>query len=174
MAEKDQVIPTSVAGGGRARVAFNPRGGGEIEGAEMDSERAYKIFGRGLYKLMKARKWAQADFAKEAGVSDDAISRYIRGRSLPTVANAQRMAAALEMTVEEMMAACDGDHEHEHHREFIAPKPQPMSITSVGMAGFIRLHIDESVPLSIAAKILTILDELRQRDDGEDGEPQAA
>jgi transcriptional regulator with XRE-family HTH domain len=97
---------------------------------------------------MVARKWTQADFAREAGVSDDAISRYVSGKTGVSKMNAEKMAVALGMTVDDMMTACT---EAGEPHEFEAPEGAPAP------AGAIRLQVDQFVPYAVAVKILTLL-----------------
>lgn len=125
--------------------------------AERQAARA-KVFSRGLYKLMLAKNWHQRDFARAAGISDDAISRYIRGRSLPTMGYAEKMAAALGMTVPEMMAACDTKGSLDDGLLQGAP---------AGPAKWMRLQIDQMVPYALAIKVLGLLEKAPDHDTAE-------
>lgn len=58
---------------------------------------AKEEFARRLYKLMLDRGWRQADLARAAGLPRNAISVYLRGASLPTPSNLEKLAKALEM-----------------------------------------------------------------------------
>jgi transcriptional regulator with XRE-family HTH domain len=111
-------------------------------------ESPHAHFARGLYKLMVDRKWTQADFAREAGVSDDAISRYVRGNTGVSLVNAEKMAAALGMSVDEMMTACTAAGEP---HQFLEAK------AAAAPAGQVRLQVDQYVPYALAVKILTLL-----------------
>lgn len=60
-------------------------------------------FGKRLYRLMLAKGWHQSELARQAGVPRDAVSVYIRGKSLPTPVNLQKLAGALGLPAEELL-----------------------------------------------------------------------
>jgi transcriptional regulator with XRE-family HTH domain len=125
-------------------------------GEEDTPERAYKIFGRGLYKLMSGKGWHQADFARASGVSDDAISRYIRGRSLPTRDSAKLLADALGMSVQQLMIACDGESDPDIFA--LPPVPPP----PVADPDRVRWAYDAYIPFDIAQKLTAVLRQAQQ------------
>lgn len=60
-------------------------------------------FGKKLYRLMLTKGWNQSELARQAGVTRDAVSTYVRGVSLPEPANLDRLAKALDMDAGELL-----------------------------------------------------------------------
>lgn len=60
-------------------------------------------FGRRVYRLMTERGWHQSELARQAQLTRDAVSTYVNGRSLPDPRNAQKLADAFGMTVEQLL-----------------------------------------------------------------------
>lgn len=60
-------------------------------------------FGRRLYTLMLGKGWTQAELARRADVLRDSVSNYIRGQVMPTHENASKLAAALGVSVDELL-----------------------------------------------------------------------
>lgn len=60
-------------------------------------------FGRRVYRLMTERGWHQSELARQAELTRDAVSTYVNGRSLPDPRNAQKLADAFGMTVEQLL-----------------------------------------------------------------------
>ncbi len=73
-------------------------------------------FGKRLYKLMLSKGWTQSELARRAGnMPRDSVSVYIRGKSLPTPLNLQKLAKALGVKEEELLpnhieGVIDSDH----------------------------------------------------------------
>ena len=59
-------------------------------------------FGKRLYAIMLEKKMNQSDLARAAKMGRDSISTYIRGRSVPTPMNLEKLAAALSVTPDEL------------------------------------------------------------------------
>jgi transcriptional regulator with XRE-family HTH domain len=70
-------------------------------------------FAERLKRLMHAKGWHQSELARQAGIARDSVSVYIRGRALPKEENAQALARALNVSLEELMpnggSATEGD-----------------------------------------------------------------
>ena len=71
-------------------------------------------FGKKLYRLMISKGWNQSELARQAGVTRDAVSTYVRGVSLPEPSNLERLAKALgteagELLPNHMETAIDND-----------------------------------------------------------------
>lgn len=60
-------------------------------------------FGRRLYRLMTEKGWHQSELARQSGLTRDAISTYVNGRSLPDPKNAKRLADVFGMSVEQLL-----------------------------------------------------------------------
>tara|TARA_B100000965_G_scaffold217683_1_gene182219 strand:+ start:1088 stop:1507 length:420 start_codon:yes stop_codon:yes gene_type:complete len=59
-------------------------------------------FGKRLFKLMHEKGWNQSDLAKKAEMGRDSISTYIRGKSVPTPGNLDRLALLFDVKPEEL------------------------------------------------------------------------
>lgn len=59
-------------------------------------------FGERLFNLMVNKGWSQAELARQADLQRDAISKYIRGVSLPEPHNLKKLADALDVKVEDL------------------------------------------------------------------------
>lgn len=55
-------------------------------------------FGKRLYRLMVDKGWTQSELARRADLPRDAISVYVRGKSLPTPQSLTKLAAALSVS----------------------------------------------------------------------------
>lgn len=60
-------------------------------------------FGRRLYRLMIAKGWNQSELARQAGITRDSVSTYVRGVSLPEPLNLSKLASALGVTTTELL-----------------------------------------------------------------------
>ena len=72
--------------------------GSEIDFSQRILTRAE--FGRRLYSLMLKRGWNQSKMAREVGLGRDSISQYVRGRSIPSPTNLDKLAKALNIEPE--------------------------------------------------------------------------
>ena len=59
-------------------------------------------FGKRLYALMLEKGMNQSDLARAAKMGRDSISTYVRGRSVPTPQNLERLCEALSVAAEEL------------------------------------------------------------------------
>lgn len=71
--------------------------------AERPKHLTKQEFGRRLYRLMTARGWNQSELARQAQITRDAVSTYIRGVSLPEPKNLQKLAETFGMSVEQLL-----------------------------------------------------------------------
>ena len=62
-----------------------------------------KEFGRHLHRLMVAKGWLQAELARQAGLSRNTITTYIRGRSYPSRESLEKLASVLGITPDELL-----------------------------------------------------------------------
>lgn len=60
-------------------------------------------FGRRLHRMLLERGWRQSELARRGDLQRDSISNYVRGRSLPTPLNLQKMASALGVKPEDLL-----------------------------------------------------------------------
>ena len=59
-------------------------------------------FGKRLFDLMIQKGWNQSDLARQAEMGRDSVSTYIRGRSVPTPQNLDKLSSALGISSEEL------------------------------------------------------------------------
>lgn len=60
-------------------------------------------FGRRLYRLMLQKGWSQSELARQAGLSRDSVSTYVRGVSLPEAINLNKLAEALDVKTTDLL-----------------------------------------------------------------------
>jgi transcriptional regulator with XRE-family HTH domain len=123
-------------------------------------------FGRRLYNLMLARGWHQSELARRAGLSRDRISTYVRGAAMPTPANVEALARALDVEAEAIlpnyiMSVIDED----------APALEIRS--SPAAPGKAWLRVNRLVTLATAVRIADLL-EHDNLADGKGGRAPAA
>lgn len=61
-----------------------------------------------MRKRLNKKGWTQRDLAWFAGLTEATISRYLSGERTPRLCNAMRVAAALDITLEELSEALPG------------------------------------------------------------------
>lgn len=113
-------------------------------------------FGRRLYRCMMDAKMSQSDLARAADMGRDSISTYIRGRSMPEPKNLHKLAAALDVKVEELYP----------EELLLAMKDEIPAIELTQAAGQpdkAWLRVNRMVSFSTAAKIIDLL-EMDDRD----------
>ena len=69
---------------------------------EMTEELYKKEFGRKLRRLLFIKGLTQEDIADMVGSSQDRISRYMNGKSMPGFFMVERLAKALDCPIEEL------------------------------------------------------------------------
>jgi len=59
-------------------------------------------FGRRLYDQLLKQRLNQSDLARKSGLGRDSISQYVRGRSVPTPQNLEKIAEALSIEPDDL------------------------------------------------------------------------
>lgn len=59
-------------------------------------------FGKRVFDLMHEKGWNQSDLAKRADMGRDSVSTYVRGKSVPSPQNLEKLAKALNVKAEEL------------------------------------------------------------------------
>jgi len=54
-------------------------------------------FGQRLYSFLMQKKMSQSDLSRASGMGRDSISQYVRGRSVPSPKNLQKLCDALDV-----------------------------------------------------------------------------
>lgn len=60
-------------------------------------------FAKRLYSKIAERGWTQSEFARNCDLARDAISTYVRGRSMPSPQALEKMAGVLNVRPEELL-----------------------------------------------------------------------
>lgn len=109
-----------------------------------------QAFGRRLYQLMTAKGWTQSELARRANITRDAVSTYVRGKTMPTRQSANALAEALGVQLEELLPNFIPSA-----NEIDDPALEIKTIP--GSPGKASLRINQIVPLDVAIKISQIL-----------------
>lgn len=107
-------------------------------------------FGKRLYRLMIGKGWTQSELARQAGLPRDSISVYVRGRSLPTPVNAEKLARAFGVSSRDILpnaieSAIDED------------EPSFEMRSSVNAPNVVWLRVNRAVTLATAVKVAELL-----------------
>ncbi|MCH4543182.1 helix-turn-helix domain-containing protein [Ochrobactrum sp. A-1] len=125
-------------------------GGSSPESELTPSYLTKEQFGRRVYQLMTAKGWRQAELARRSGLTRDAISTYVTGRSFPSPQNAAKLAEALGVTAEELLPNMVEEAIASAHPDFEFK-------TSAGDPTRAWIKIDRSVSLATAVKIAELI-----------------
>ncbi len=109
-------------------------------------------FGRRVYGLMMDKPWTQSELARASGLGRDSISQYVRGKSVPTPQNLQKLAKAFDV---------DPDVLFPNYAAHAAMVEEPtFQVKAVdGTAHEMWLVINMKVPTEKAMKVMAILNE---------------
>lgn len=114
-------------------------------------------FATRVFRLMQAKGWNQSDLARHAGLPRDAVSVYIRGKSLPTPPNLKALAAAFNIDPTELLP--------NHIENAIDADTPSLEIkVSVSAPGMAWLRVNRLVTMGAAIKIADILENDRVLD----------
>lgn len=121
-------------------------------------------FGRRLSALIAERGWNQSELARQASriggfnVGRDAISTYIRGRSLPEPRTLTALAKALGTSPESLIP---------HGRHAVMTADEPMfQISMTADPGMVWMRMNLKLTFEQARQIMELVD-LRPEDEGE-------
>ena len=116
-------------------------------------------FGRRLYNLMIQKGWRQSELARQAGLSRDSVSTYVRGISFPEPANLTKLADALGVEETALLP-------NNVHAAISTDTPSMELRTSSGDPRVAWLKVNRLVSTATALKIAELLgeDKLPERD----------
>ena len=60
-----------------------------------------------LHELIDAREWSYAELARQSGVSESLLSKYVNGAQSPSSATIAKLAQALEVSADYLMGLSD-------------------------------------------------------------------
>jgi len=109
-------------------------------------------FAKRLYNAIMAKGWTQSEFARNCDLARDAISTYVRGRSVPSPPSLEKMACVLGMRPEELMP---------NYYEAAHNKQEPtFEIRAVpNEEGYMWLRLNMRLPKEVALKIFLMAQE---------------
>lgn len=123
------------------------------EGVDSPKHLTKQQFGQRVYEAMLERGWNQSELARQADLPRDSISVYIRGRSLPSALNLQKLAKALDVEPSDLLPSRTMnpiDHDF--------PSIQLQVSTRSPDTAFLR--INRIVPLKTAIRVVSMLEGL--------------
>lgn len=110
-------------------------------------------FAKRLYQKMLEKGWTQSQLARYAGINRDAVSTYIRARSLPSPISLTKMAKVLSCAPEDLLPS----YYETAHEEASAR----LEIKEVeAERGYMRLRCDMKLPKDLAVKVFMLLNEV--------------
>ena len=119
-------------------------------------------FGRRLYSLALAKGWRQSELARQADMSRDSVSTYVRGVTFPSHHNLVKLARALDVTPESLLP---------NHTEAAieADIPSIEMKVSASAPGKAWVRVNRLVSTATAVKIINLVQQ-----DATSGIPDAA
>tara|TARA_R100001015_G_C4536279_1_gene101357 strand:+ start:298 stop:705 length:408 start_codon:yes stop_codon:yes gene_type:complete len=124
-----------------------------VPGSEIDfSQRVLTRaeFGKRLYSLMLKKGWNQSEMARRVGIGRDSISQYVRGRSIPSPANLDKLAGILGIEKDVLFPNYDAQAN--------AIEAATLEIKSIDSdAEHMWLRVNMKVPAEKALEVLKIL-----------------
>lgn len=109
-------------------------------------------FAKRLYNKIAERGWTQSEFARNCDLARDAISTYVRGRSIPSPQALEKMASVLRVRPEELLP---------NYYEAAHAKQEPMfELRDVpNEEGYMWLRLNMRLPKKIAMQIFMLAQE---------------
>ena len=109
-------------------------------------------FAKRLYNKIADRGWTQSEFARNCDLARDAISTYVRGRSMPSPAALEKMANVLGCRPEELLP---------NYFESAHSKQEPaFELRDVpNEEGYMWIKLNMRLPKKVAMQIFTLAQE---------------
>jgi transcriptional regulator with XRE-family HTH domain len=109
-------------------------------------------FAKRLHHHIISRGWTQSEFARHCEIPRDAISTYVRGRSMPSPTNLDRMASVLGVRPEELMP--------NYYESAQAKADSQMELRDVpNEEGYMWLKLNLRLPKKVAIQIFLLAQE---------------
>jgi transcriptional regulator with XRE-family HTH domain len=109
-------------------------------------------FAKRLYAKITDRGWTQSEFARNCDIPRDAISTYVRGRSMPSPTNLERMAGVLGVRPEDLMP---NYYEAAHSRQ----EPTIELRDAPNEEGYMWIKLNMRLPKKVAIQIFMLAQE---------------
>lgn len=109
-------------------------------------------FAKRLYAQIMERGWTQSEFARNCDLARDAVSTYVRGRSIPSPQALEKMAAVLSVRPEELLP---NYYETAHQRQ--EPSFELRDVPND--EGYMWLKLNMRLPKKVAMQIFMLAQE---------------
>lgn len=108
-------------------------------------------FAKRLYVKIADRGWTQSEFARHCNVARDAVSTYVRGRSLPSKSVLERMAIVLGCQPQDLLPSYhfSGDKEEQGFELRDVPDDE----------GLMQIKLNMRLPKKVAMQIFMLAQE---------------
>lgn len=123
------------------------------ESIEISNRKSSKEeFAKKLYERMTAKGWTQSQLARYSGLNRDAVSTYVRARSLPSPENLAKMSKVLDCKPEELLP--------NYFESAVSEQPAKMELREVhGEDGLMWLKVNMRLPKATAIKVFMLLND---------------
>jgi transcriptional regulator with XRE-family HTH domain len=109
-------------------------------------------FAKRLYEALEKKGWNQSQLARYAGLGRDAISTYIRGRSIPSPSSLNKLAQVLGCRPEELMP--------NYFEKAAEEQTAKMELREIhGEDGYMWLKVNMRLPKATALRVLMLINE---------------
>lgn len=118
-----------------------------VDTASLNNRESIKAeFAKRLYSAIMEKGWTQSELARASGLNRDAVSTYVRGKSMPSPQALEAMASALGFKPEQILP---------NYFEAGQSKVQPtMELRDVpNDAGYMWLRMDVRLPKKVAMEL---------------------
>jgi transcriptional regulator with XRE-family HTH domain len=109
-------------------------------------------FAKRLVQAIEAKGWNQSQLARYAGLARDAVSTYVRARSMPSPESLRKMAAVLEVKAEVLMP--------NYFESASAEQAARLEIKDIhGEDGYMWVKVNMRLPKAVAIKVFMLINE---------------
>ncbi len=109
-------------------------------------------FAKRLYNRIADKGWTQSEFARNCGLARDAISTYVRGRSIPSPQALEKMATVLSVKPEDLLP-----NYYESAHSTVEPSFEIKAVPNE--EGYMWLRLNMRLPKETAMKIFMLAQE---------------
>lgn len=123
------------------------------ESIEINNRQSSKEeFAKRLYEGLTKKGWTQSQLARYSGLNRDAVSTYVRARSLPSPENLAKMAKVLDMKPEDLLP--------NYFETAVAEQPAKIELRQAhGEDGQMWLKVNMRLPKATAIKVFMLINE---------------
>lgn len=103
-------------------------------------------FAKRLYDAIMQRGWTQSEFARHCDLNRDAVSTYVRGRSMPSPQSLEKMARVLGLRPEDLLP-----NYYESGQAAVEPTMELKDVPNED--GYMWLRLNMRLPKKVAIEI---------------------